>query len=602
MVCLCVHTDELVTLCRSPQVLARRGLQLDSVGGSAGTEKDDHVDSGPSSSHSHHSHPGSYYSSSSATSGSSGASGGGTSGGSAPHGSKSAFLLRCCKTEKNLHDQVGSEDDHTILHEILSSHQQGLSNAAKTAPARAPLAQLAQPTRGRGVLGVRTRAMLGSQPSTASKLVSKFNVGSRAFEGEMSPVLGGPYHSISAPPSVYAQAHLHQLRCNSAMSVLTDCEAAASPTAPRSRANCAPAVRSESGAESVSSESGMLSNSFASASLANRADTVFTSLAAVTPLRTPARAGKTLPGLFPALEGLPTSTLRSLGVSGYDSPSGKTGEVPLFPMDSLSSQRCGSAQSYASSNSSASSATSVRRNYFSALEEHMASEHHADPMAVDIVAPVVHASSQPFGSASLGGSGFHTHSAFQPVRRVSISEGSPTATVRRSLSDHSDPSHGAHAHTQLRAPSQLLERVTAQRTDSTDRESVELDDQELASYMDPLLYYSPIKAHLHVDSHSHPQHGIAAAHRATTEEAAAMMWHTWETGTSADMHSAQQEPSLQAQAPSTPVHMPFSPVGCAGTSLQCAYELLAGGRATPTSVAAALGMGAAVGIVSGPLE
>jgi len=368
----------------------------------------------------------------------------------------------------------------------------------------------------------------------------------------------------------------------------------------------------------VASESGLLSRSFASASLAHRADNAFTSLATITPLRTPARAGKTLPGMFPALEGLSTGALCNLGTGNYSSPVGSPGEVPLYRRASSPPRRCGSAQSCASSNSSASSATSVRRNSFSALEEHMASEQHAEPMVVSVAALPIHAPPQALSGASgaLHGSLFHPHSAFQPVRRVSISEGSPASTFRRNIGASGYPTHGAasssedsaerlfaangssctqgeHARTQLRAPSQLFGRVTAQRTDSTDRESVELDDQELASFMDPLLYYSPIKTHQHLDSHP----GSTSTHRGTTsgvqgcstEEAAAMMWHAWEAGTTADVRGALP---LQLQAPSTPVHVPFSPVGCGGSSLQRAYALLAGGSATPTSVAAAMGMAA----------
>jgi len=170
--------------------------------------------------------------------------------------------------------------------------------------------------------------------------------------------------------------------------------------------------------------------------------------------------------------------------------------------------------------------------------------------------------------------------------------------------------------TQFRAPSQLLERVPAQRTDSTDRESVELEDQELASYMDPLLYYSPIKTHLHVDSHPGSTSsalrgtgtGTTSGVQGCSTEEAAVMWRTWEAGTSADvMHATTQQPTQQPMqsymlAPSTPVHVPFSPVGCGGSSLQRAYALLVGGNATPTSVAAAMGMGEAMGAVAGPVE
>ena len=71
-----------------------------------------------------------------------------------------------------------------------------------------------------------------------------------------------------------------------------------------------------------------------------------------------------------------------------------------------------------------------------------------------------------------------------------------------------------------------------------------------------------------------------------------MMWHAWEAGTTADVRGTLP---AQLQAPATPVHAPFSPVGCGGSSLQRAYALLAGGSATPTSVAAAMGMAGAAG-------
>lgn len=424
---------------------------------SASTEKDDRADSG-STSRSQQSRPGSHYTGQNfntpAGGGGGGNGGAGTGSASkAPNGASTAFnKLSTAAVEQSslcftptaprmgaleLRRVSSDDDDHTILQEIITTHQRALSVGTNTTHSRI--------SRGKGSLsaiasasvdrGVRTRAMLDQAASVVRKApFVKFP----ALSVNTSPEATGFYHPVTEPR--FASAAVQSPRCNSVMSAITadgtDNEASSASPANVLHLNAHDvsyidhAVRRCESTNSLASETAPLSSYFASASLANQQpgkSGAFTSLASLTPKMTPSRS---LPGPFPGLQGLSSGALRHLGVESFISPPYKAGEVPVFQHPSAPPRRSGSAASNVSSSSGSSSvheATSLRRNYFSALEEHLIAEGHNGDMRVTAKDTPGSSAAAALGSPLLPvspGSAFtpNANTPFQLVRRVSLGE------------------------------------------------------------------------------------------------------------------------------------------------------------------------------------
>lgn len=430
------------------QVFAKRSLLLDS----ASTEKDDHADSG-SSSRSQQSGRGSHFSGTQAIGGggSSGTSASsGTAKGASTEGNKhSTTLLQnnstLCFTptmpvSTELRRVSSDDDDHTILQEIISSHQRGLSETqiANSAALQRPGIH-SRPSRGKGPLSTIINTHAGRGVRTRGMLEQSVPAVRAALKIDTIPVATGVYHPTIEPRGTsvkqLAQPVLHSPRCNSVMSAITmdgtDNEASSASPANVMHLNAHDmsyidrAMQRCESANSLASETAPLSNYFASASLINPAENAgFTSLANMTPKMTPSRA---LPGPFPGLQGLSSGTLRHLGVESYSSPPCKVGEVPLF-QHPAAPRRSGSAASNVSNSSGSSSVhetTSLRRNYFSALEEHLIAESHDGALQVTQYPPRAAAAlGSPLPVSPGAGTTFtpNANTPFQMVRRVSLGE------------------------------------------------------------------------------------------------------------------------------------------------------------------------------------
>lgn len=441
---------------------------------SASTEKDDRADSG-STSHSQQSRPGSHYTGPNFNAPAGGGGGGGAGSGSAskaPNGASTAFnKLSTAAVDQSslcftptapgigaleLRRVSSDDDDHTILQEIITTHQRALSVGDSTTQRPGTHSRI---SRGKGSLsaiasasvgrGVRTRAMLDQAASVVRK--APF-VRFPALSVNTFHEATGLYHPVTDP------------RCNSVMSAITadgtDNEASSASPANVLYLNAHDvsyidhAVQRCESTNSLASETAPLSSYFASASLANQQpgeNGSFTSLASLTPKMTPSRS---LPGPFPGLQGLSSGALRHLGVESFISPPCKTGEVPMFQHPSAPPRRSSSAASNVSSSSGSSSvheATSLRRNYFSALEDHLIAEGHNGDMRVTENHTLGPSAAAALGSPLLTvspGSAFtpNANTPFQLVRRVSLGEdtemmsgcrppnGSSQATARPALS------------------------------------------------------------------------------------------------------------------------------------------------------------------------
>lgn len=415
---------------------------------SASTEKDDRADLG-SYGHSQQSGRGgdSFYSGSNGGGASSGA---GASGGSANkttngtgiQGNKLHAGADVCFTPTmplmpELRRVSSDDDDHTILQDIITSHQRDLSasasagNTPRHTRGKGSILSIASASAGRGV---RTRGMLENAPIVRTVSSAK----TAALKVDAFPVATGLYHPVTVPRFVPA-ASVHSPRCSSAMSGIsadgTDNEASSASPANVLHLNAHDmsyidhAVQRCESTNSLGSETAPLSKHFASASLLNQTrHGAFTSLSSLTPSRS-------LPGPFPALAGLSSGALRHLGVESYTSPpTCRVGEVPLFQHPDAplpAPRRPSSAASNVSNSSGCSSVhetTSLRRNYFSALEEHLIAESHSGEMAVNQEPP--RGSGAVLGSPLLPHSSFsvgpmftpNANTPFQVVRRVSLGE------------------------------------------------------------------------------------------------------------------------------------------------------------------------------------